>query len=208
MEVGTYVTLKADTASPKTVYQVVAGAKDKRILYNFANKANVDGEHKDEDLEDAGVQAFMSKNGFGQGLEVAANAIVYSIIQKIRSGPTFGHRFQSFLISDIVYEFVLKYFVDRYVPMFMAAPVERGYGFGVSEFQDALKAVPIVLVQQIVQKMMYRQKWSGHVLKNIIDAFVACALANVAQRNLTGASGSLSSTIPGMSSSGGPIYRF
>ena len=38
---------------------------------------------------------------------------------------------------------------------------------------------------QIVQKMMYRQKWSGHVLKNIIDAFVACALANVAQRNLT-----------------------
>ena len=138
---------------------------------------------------------------------MAANSIVYSIIQKIRSGPTFGSRFQSFLISDIVYEFVLKYFVDRYIPMFMAPPVERGYGIGISEFQDALKAVPIVLVQQTVQKMMYRQKWTGHFLKNLIDAFVAVALANVTQRNVRGVSGSMHTTA-GTTASGGPIYRF
>ena len=116
-------------------------------------------------------------------VEVGSNT-VYAIIQKIRSGKTLGHRFQNFAAADIVYELALKNVMDKMVPFFQAPPAPISYGLGMAELQDGvLKAVPVVLLQQIIG-MLRGHKFGAHILKNAIDAPLACTAANIVQRNL------------------------
>ena len=86
-----------------------------------------------------------------------------------------------------------------------AAPMT--YGIGLGEFQDALKVIPICLLQGLVQMMFYKQKFSHRFMKNIIDAVAVVVGANIVQRNLSKpiASGAKSA---GTSSGQRSVYRF
>ena len=68
------------------------------------------------------------------------------------------------------------------------------------DFMDGLKAVPIVLIQEIVMKFMYKQKAFSHLLKNSVDAFSAIVVGNIAGRF----AGSQIAAVPGAT----PVYRW
>ena len=118
-------------------------------------------------------------------MELGGNALVYGIIQKIRSNPTFGHRFWSFVMADASYELVLRTFMDRLIPFMRPDSISNTLGVTVSDFQDALKAVPVTVVQQIICKLMYKQGFTTHVLKNLLDSFIAYSGSNLLTRNVS-----------------------
>ena len=140
----------------------------------------------DSELKRGGYTKFMSKTGANSAMEVAWNGIIYAIIQKIRkSNHTFGPRFYSFLISEASYELFLKYFVENMIPFFRpeaVAAAESNWFPAQGDFQDAVKTIPIVLVQELALKMVYRRKFFSHFLKNLIDAFIAIAAGNYGGR--------------------------
>ena len=133
----------------------------------------------------AGIGRFLGAHGIQTVEEIAYNAVVYSVVQKFQKNGFFGHNTIDFVISDAIYELVGKYFVDSMIPFAMPSSVAMGYGLGVAEFQDGiLKSIPIVLIQQIVQKVMRKSKMTHRFMHNLLDAAAACTMANIAQRNL------------------------
>ena len=59
------------------------------------------------------------------------------------------------------------------------------------DFQDALKAVPIVLLQQIIGKMWKNKKFSHRLFKHALDAYISIAAGNVAGRLISRGSGTV-----------------
>jgi hypothetical protein len=140
----------------------------------------------DKDIKGEGFGNRMSGDYGHLFTEFLGNAVSYGLIQKIRSSPTFGHRFMSFVASDVAYELLLRGFVDRLIPFLRPDSIAVSIGITYADFIDALKTIPVVIIQQIVCKFAYKQKLTGHVLKNLIDAYVAYTVSNLATRNLSG----------------------
>jgi hypothetical protein len=186
--VGTYVIKSADKDKDDRVVYIVT-AVESTDVYTIAS---MDDSRREESgvaastLEQASLGEYYKTSGFVNPVyELAVNATMYAIIQAFRSGPTFGHRSISFLISDAIYELGLKNLMDKLVPFFQAPASPIGMGVGMGEFQDGiLKTIPIVLIQQIVQKVMHKSKFSAHILKNSIDCAIACTGGNLVQRNI------------------------
>ena len=159
------------------------------------------------DLKNAGYRAYMSSSGLGPAYEVAINSVVYAVISKMRkSTTTFGPRFMSFMISDAIYEFGGKYFLEQYVPMLRPESLAKADAtgwFSQGDFRDGLKAIPIILIQEIVQKFMYRQKAFVHAMKNAVDAYASIVAGNISGRVITASTKAL----PGANDQA-PVYRW
>ena len=187
-KIGQYVILKADKDKDDVdVYQISEGKKDAWKLTKADDdaQAQLPTTRKDEDILHSGLGNYLSAHGMQTVEEIAYNGVIYACIQKFRKSSFFGAQTIDFVISDIIYELVGKYFVDSQLGFAMPAPVALGYGIGMGEFQDGLlKTIPIVVIQQIVQKVMHKSKMSHRFMKNLVDCAVACTVANVAQRNL------------------------
>ena len=187
-KVGQYVIKKTDEDKDDAdVFQITSGKADAWKLTKNDDDAQVElsTEQKDDDLLHAGMGKFLAAHGMQTVEEIAYNGIVYSIVQKMRKNGFFGHEVIDFVISDAIYELVGKYYMDTMLGFAMPAPVAIGYGIGMGEFQDGLlKTIPIVIIQQIVQKVMRKSKFSHRLMKNVVDCAAACVIANVAQRNL------------------------
>ena len=70
--------------------------------------------------------------------------------------------------------------------IFRPDPVAASGGwFELGDLQDALKAVPIVILQQIIQKLWKRKSMGHRILKNTLDAYISVALGNVVGRGVT-----------------------
>ena len=128
----------------------------------------------------------MGPNGFMYtATELGGNALFYSIIQKIRSNPTFGKRFFSFVGSDATYQLLLRHWVDHFIPFMRPASIQNSLGIRVADIQDSLKAIPVTILQQIACKVFYGSPLTAHLGKNLIDSFAAYTASNVAMRNLS-----------------------
>ena len=185
---GQYVIKKADEAKDDAdVYQITGGEKDAwEITKTDDDTQTKEGEAAaDDTLVHAGIGRYLGAHGMQTAEEIAYNAVVYSVVQKLRKNVFFGHQTVDFIIADAIYELVGKYFVDSMIPFAMPSSVAVGYGIGIGEFQDGiLKSIPIVLIQQLVQKFMRKSKMGHRLMHNFIDAAAACSIANVAQQNL------------------------
>ena len=169
--------------------QITGGAKGAWTIKLYNDKGVLGSAETgvaDSALKAAGYQKYMSKTGVGSAMEVAWNGIIYAIIQKVRkSNPTFGPRFYSFVMSDAAYELFLKYFIENMVPFFRPEAVaaeETGWFPAQGDLQDAVKSIPIALLQELALKMIYRRKLFSHFLKNLIDAFIAITGGNYSGR--------------------------
>jgi hypothetical protein len=172
--------------------QITGGAKGAWTIKIYNDKGVLGSASTgvaDSELKRGGYKKFMSKNGITSVMEVAWNAIIYAIIQKVRkSNPTFGPRFYSFVMSDAAYELFLKYFIENMVPFFRPEAVaaeETGWFPAQGDLQDAVKSIPIALLQELALKMIYRRKLFSHFLKNLIDAFIAITGGNYSGRLFT-----------------------
>jgi hypothetical protein len=93
----------------------------------------------------------------------------------------------SFVASDAAYELLLRGFLDRLIPFLRPESIAVSTGITSADFIDALKTVPVVIIQQIVCKLAYKQKMlGGHLFKNLIDAYIAYTVSNLATRNISG----------------------
>jgi hypothetical protein len=143
---------------------------------------------KNAQLSEPDIQKNMSDGGMDNVLEVGYNAVAYAIVQKIRKSPAFGSRFQSFVISDAVYELIGKFYLEPYVPFIRPDEIkdnEASDMFQAGDFRDALKALPIVALQAVVQKMMYKKALGTDMIRNAVDGYISIALANAAGRLTT-----------------------
>ncbi len=72
-----------------------------------------------------------------------------------------------------------------------SAMVPKGVAKGGDMFQSgdlvdaAVKTVPIVLIQQVICKFMYRHKFGQNIGKHLVDSFAAILLGNAVDRNVT-----------------------
>ena len=185
---GQYVIKKADESKDDAdVFQITGGEKDawKITGVDDATSAEESESLKDDKLVHAGFGKYLGAHGMQTAEEIAYNAVVYSVIQKFRKNGFFGHNTIDFMIADAVYELAGKYFIDTMVPFAMPPAVKIDYGIGIGAFQDGIiKSIPIVLIQQLVQKFMRKSKMGHRLMHNFIDAAAACSIANVAQQNL------------------------
>ena len=122
-------------------------------------------------------------------LEVTGNALHHGILQKIQKRGWFGPRTRAFAISDVVYETLGKSFFEPWFSdlIGMEAPRYAEDSFvQAADFKDALKAVPIALIQALVQKVMYKQGLSSNLVRNAVEAYIAIAVANIDVRMIRG----------------------
>ena len=151
------------------------GEKDYVALTDVAEKA----------LVKEGFMARTSASYTNMIGELAGNALFYGIIQKIRSNPTFGKRFMTFCFSDIAYELLGRDLVDSIIPFMRPESFSNVAGVKGSDFVDAFKAIPVVILQQILCKVFYKTSLFGHLFKNLFDAYTSYALSNMATRNVS-----------------------
>ena len=122
----------------------------------------------------------------GTALEVVSNGLNYAILQKIM-GKSFlrSQRTHAFVISDGIYELVGKQYLEPMVlsMLRMEAPtVAKDQFIQSDDFKDALKAIPVVLIQQVFSKLFQKKGWTTDILRNMIEAYVAMVASNVDHR--------------------------
>jgi hypothetical protein len=163
----------------------IVGGKKGAWQFQPADPAKEPVTLEDKAVTAEGFGAVASNDMGGTVGELAGNALVYGIIQKIRSNPTFGHRFMSFVGSDAAYQLLLRKFVDQWIPFMRPESIANATGVTSADFQDALKTVPVVIIQQIVCKMMYNQGLTSHLFKNLVDGFITYSGSNILTRNVS-----------------------
>ena len=182
--IGDIVLLKAADGAPAVRGQIVGGEPGAWTFQPLGDGSAAQRTLADEAFDQEGFlgpnRLFMTQAG-----EIGGNALVYAIIQKIRSNPTFGHRFMSFVISDISYQLLLRGFMDRLIPQMRPDSTSYSNGVQMGDVQDALKAIPVTIIQQIVCKILYKQGFTTHIFKNLFDSALAYAGSNVMTRNVS-----------------------
>jgi hypothetical protein len=164
--------------------QIVGGEKDKwKIVYLDPKKTAPTSTVTDKQLAGEGMFGRTSNDFSGSLGELAGNALMYGVIQAVRSGPTFGNRFMSFVGSDVAYELLLRGMIDDFIPFMRPDSFANKLGVRSSDFKDAMKTIPVVIIQQIVCKVMYRSGLTQHIFKNLLDAFGAYVTSNIVTRN-------------------------
>ena len=139
-KIGQYVIKKVDKDSDDAdVYQITDGKADAWKLTKADDdaQAQLPTGQKDEDLLHSGLGKYLSAHGMQTVEEIAYNGVIYACLQKYHKNSFFGAQTIDFIISDVIYELVGKYFVDSQLGFAMPAPVKLAYGIGMGEFQDA-----------------------------------------------------------------------
>ena len=114
LRVGDYVRLKVSGEDRKGEIESVNKDKSQwtvRLFKKDGSREDSASEYPTAELTRAGMMTYASKDGLSQIIEVALNSVVHGTIQKIRSGPTFGEPFQTFVAADLIYELFGKHFV-------------------------------------------------------------------------------------------------
>ncbi len=119
-------------------------------------------------------------------LEVLSNSVNFAIIQKVRGRPFFkSGRLMSFAVSDAAYETLAKAYIEPYLMGFIKMSVARiadDRFIQAGDFQDALKAVPVAILQGIYGKMFQRKGWTSDFMRNMVEGYIAMVLANIDTR--------------------------
>ena len=74
------------------------------------------------------------------------------------------------------------------IPLFRpeAVATSEGGWFPIAgDLQDAVKTVPVVILQELSLNVLYRRKFFTHFLKNLVDAFIAITGGNYTGRVFT-----------------------
>lgn len=193
--IGQFVNLVTKTSSggeDRTLGRISAGSADSWTFQpvddKFKDTSSASVGVKDENIEAAGLRKFASRTGTDQVVEVLFNTAVYGGGQSlIRKHKFLGPETTSFMVSDFLYEFVAKYYVQNMIPMIIPDAIEadKNSWLQMGDLQDAAKALPIVAIQQIYCKIMHKHKVSHRLLHRLIDAFGSITAANFLGRNLT-----------------------
>ena len=155
--------------------------------YNVNNENS--GEEESVSLKD--IAGLVNKENRMEGykhtaLEVVSNGLNYAILQKVQ-GKSFlrSPRTHAFVISDAIYELVGKRFAEPYILEMIgveAPSVAEDAFIQAADFQDALKAVPIVLLQQIFSKLFQKKGWTTDIMRNMVEAYISIVASNVDTR--------------------------
>lgn len=155
--------------------------------YNLKNEES--GEEESIALKDI-ASLVKKKNGMSDykhtALEVVSNGLNYAILQKIQ-GKSFlrSPRTHAFVISDAIYELIMKHWAEPYIldMLGMEAPEVAEDAFVQSgDFKDALKAIPITLLQQIYSRLFQKKGWTTDLMRNAVEAYIAIVVSNVDTR--------------------------
>jgi len=101
-----------------------------------------------------------------------------------------GHRFMgsenmSFLIADLIHEYLTKQLSEGMMDIFIPSIVDEDADafFLATDATDALKKGPVVaLVQQCVQRFIYGKSWSHNIMSNLLGNTGVMYLSNIADR--------------------------
>ena len=124
----------------------------------------------------------------GSVKEVLLNSVAFGAIQGVRKSDTFmGQRSMNFLISDAIYELLLKGFVEKTIPMVRPDSImkkeDREKFFNSADIKNGVaKAIPIVVVMAAYGKFVHKHGFGQNIGKNILDAAIACSAANIVDR--------------------------
>jgi hypothetical protein len=176
IRLGDYV---KEVGGEKRKGRVVSGTATDGYKVDFGKK---DAESKSK----AEIEKTRNTMSGGQFKEILLNGAVFGGIQLFRKENIFGERSIDFLVSDALYEFLLKGVVEDMVPMIrpdgILAADDRKF-FASSDFKNGIgKAIPVVLTMQLYSMLMRKHKFSNNIGKNILDSIVALTGSNIIDR--------------------------
>ena len=178
IRVGDYV---RETKGDKRKGRVTGGDKSAGFKVDVGEKVDVT-------IAAADLQVSRNTFGSGQFKEILLNSALFASIQGVRKSDTFmGKRSVNFLVSDSIYELLLKGFAEKTIPMLRPDSItdetDRDSFFKSGDMMNGVaKAIPIVLVMQGYGMAVHKHKFSEHIGKNILDAALACSAANIIDR--------------------------
>ena len=160
--------------------QIIAGAKDNWTFQPADGSGTQNA--KDADITPEGFMAVAS-NVWEVPLESWPE--MHSFMLSFKQ-PNFWTQIYVVRAADASYQLVLRSFVDRMIPFLRPDSVALAMGISSADAIDALKAVPVVILQQLICKFMYKQAGlTTHMFKNLLDAFVAYSGSNILTRNVS-----------------------
>ena len=119
-------------------------------------------------------------------LENIAGVTLYNVLMKRGYA---GPENLSFALSDAIYEFLAKPFVADWFDM-ARSPVldsDQTAFFQSSDFTEPIRKLPqLVIIQQILQKMVWKKPFAHGIMHNIIAGYSGLAATNIADRMITG----------------------
>ena len=139
------------------------------------------------------TMARLSMNAGPNSLEIVENSVAMAIYNKFIAGRTFmGPENVSFLVAEILHEYLLKGYVATWADMLVAPSIKTdASGFMQSDdFTDPLRKLPFVFaLQQIFQNLFYKKPLSFGAMHNLLGGYSALAVSNVADRMFTNEKG-------------------
>ena len=123
--------------------------------------------------------------------EVAENVGVAAVYHPlIARNKLMDAEFYSFVLADLIHEFVTKGFTEGIADMLLPATVTGDDAtalFSATDFSDALRKAPFVVgIQQILQKALFRKSWGHQLMSNAFGDFAILAISNVGDRMWSG----------------------
>ena len=119
--------------------------------------------------------------------EAAENIVLFSTYQAlIRKKQVMGAESVSFAIAEGVYELLLKDFISAAMPSLLGATKldkDADAFFAMSDFSEpARRIIPLWVLQQLIQRFMYKKGWAHDAISNLIGGYGALALSNIGDR--------------------------
>ncbi len=134
----------------------------------------------------ASTMANLRMNAQPNTIEIVENTVAMSLYNKFVAGRTFmGPENVSFLVAEILHEYLLKGYVSSWADMLAAPTIKKDADSFMQsdDFTDPLRKLPFVFViQQILQKMIYKKPFSFGAMHNLLGGYSALAVSNVGDR--------------------------
>ena len=113
---------------------------------------------------------------------VAFSSVYHPLIAK---NQLFGPENVSFLIADALHEYVTKGLSEQMLDMLKPTALTKDSDafFLMSDITDAMRKIPfVVILQQTVQKLMYKKQWGHQFLSNFLGGASVLYVSNVSDR--------------------------
>ena len=182
-KIGDFVTF---TESGKSFYGRV-----KSVSGEDYTVVDIDGKEKSVKAADLEVStmARMRMNASPNTIEMLENVTAMALYNKMIAGRNLmGPEQVSFLVAEIVHEYILKGYVSGWFDMLKAPSLKKDQDSFIQsdDFTDPLRKLPFLFVlQQLTQKLLYKKNFSHGVFHNIMGGYSALAVSNVADRLIT-----------------------
>ena len=149
---------------------------------------DIDGKEKSVKAADLEVStmARMRMNAAPNTIEMLENVAAMSLYNKMIAGRNFtGPEQVSFLVAELVHEYILKGYVSGWFDMLKAPSLETDQDSFIQsdDFTDPLRKLPFLFVlQQLTQKIFYKKNFSHGAMHNLLGGYSALTVSNVADR--------------------------